>query len=37
MSGVTVVFGAVLLVGYVTISLAARTALAMAPADRPLP
>ena len=37
LSGVTVVFGAVLLLGYLTISLAARTALAMAPADPPLP
>jgi hypothetical protein len=36
-SGVTVLFGAVLLLGYVTISLAARTALALAPADRPSP
>jgi hypothetical protein len=35
LSGVTVVFGAVLLLGYLTISLAARTALAMVPADRP--
>ena len=34
-SGVTLLFGAVLLLGYLTISLAARTALAMAPADRP--
>ena len=37
LSGVTVVFGGVLLLGYLTISLAARTALAIAPADRPLP
>jgi len=37
LSGVTVVFGVVLLLGYLTISLAARTALAMAPADSPLP
>jgi hypothetical protein len=37
LSGVTVVFGAVLLLGYLTISVAARMALAMAPADRPLP
>ena len=35
LSGVTVVFGGVLLLGYLTISLAARTALAMVPADRP--
>ena len=34
-SGVTLVFGAVLLLVYVTISLAARMALAMAPTDRP--
>ena len=34
-SGVTVAFGAVLLLGYLTISLAARMALAMVPADRP--
>ena len=37
LSGVTVVFGAVLLLGYLTISLAARTALARAPADLRLP
>jgi hypothetical protein len=37
LSGVTVVFGLVLLLGYLTIRLAARMALAMAPADRPLP
>ena len=36
-SGVTVVFGAVLLLGYLTVSLAARMALAMAPTDRPSP
>jgi hypothetical protein len=37
LSGATLVFGAVLLLGYLTISLAARTALALAPTDRPLP
>jgi hypothetical protein len=37
LSGVMVVFGAVLLLGYLTLSLAARMALAIAPADHPLP
>jgi hypothetical protein len=37
LSGVTVLFGAVLLLGYLTISLAARMALAVAPADGSLP
>jgi hypothetical protein len=37
LNSVTVVFGAVLLLGYLTLSLAARMALAIAPADRPLP
>jgi hypothetical protein len=37
LSFVTVVFGAVLLLGYLTISLAARMALVVAPADGPVP
>jgi len=34
LSGVTVIFGAVLLLGYLTISLAARMALTIGPKDR---